>query len=70
MLDKMNRKTQETCKKNTDMRKAAQEKRWSSWRQIVRKLRLSFVPFVVVVVVVVVVNHHYLKELEIKLAIM
>ena len=69
MLDKMNRKTQETCKKNTDMRKAAQEKRWSSWRQIVRKLRLSFVPFVVVVVVVV-VNHHYLKELEIKLAIM
>ena len=69
MLDKMNRKTQETCKKNTDMRKAAQEKRWSSWRQIVRKLRLSFVPFVVVVVVVV-VNHHYLKELEIKLPIM
>ena len=69
MLDKMNRKTQERCKKNTDMRKAAQEKRWSSWRQIVRKLRLSFVPFVVVVVVVV-VNHHYLKELEIKLAIM
>lgn len=61
MLDKMNRKIQGTRKKNTDMRKAAQEKRWSNWRQIVRKLRLSFVPFGFFVVVVV--NHHYLKEL-------
>lgn len=45
IMDKMNRKTQGTRKK-TDMRKAAQEKRWSSLQQIVWELRSSFVPFV------------------------